>query len=702
MPQGTRRRSAASVLALGSLGLGSLTMVAGVAAAATPAAAATRTAPARAGAGARRAASSAQSGRKRVTIPGTHPSWAVAARRRGDVTTGEVHARVYLAARDDAGLSAAAIAESTPGNARYRHFLSPAAVQARFGSTPAQRAAVRAWLTGSGLTVTGRDDHLADGYLAVRGSVTAASRAFHVRFARYRTHGGHTARAPQRAASVPAAVAASVLDITGLSSAPQVMRPLDVPVGKLPPPGPNFWTAPPCGRYYTQKIARSKPRAYGRHQPWAVCGYRPRQIRRVYGVTASGMTGRGQTVAVVDAYASPTMPSDANTYARVVGDRPFAPGQYQQFLPGSFRHLARCSPQDWYGEQTLDIEAVHGMAPRARVRFVSAASCDDQDLAAALARVVNRHLASIVSNSFGDPTDVNAPFRPVYHLILRVAAAEGIAVMFSSGDDGYDSSAELPGSDKIQVEYPASDPFATAVGGTSLAIGRHRDYLFETSWGTILNPLASSGRRWQFPLPGPYPAQFDGGSGGGTSTVFRQPRYQRGVVPRRLSHRLPGGSISRRPMRVIPDVSAFADPATGFLVGQTVLQPNGKTFRFSLSRTGGTSLSSPAFAAIQADAQQAAGGPLGFANPAIYCRFGTRAYRDVTDRPLGRRRLAQVRPDYTDPTTRALPILYNLRTLGIDGRGAAALRATRGYDNATGVGSPRDYIKSFRKHRHRH
>ena len=103
------------------------------------------------------------------------------------------------------------------------------------------------------------------------------------------------------------------------------------------------------------------------------------------------------------------------------------------------------------------------------------------------------------------------------------------------------------------------------------------------------------------------------------STQYTQPGYQAGVVPTSLSESLPDGTTSSTPMRVIPDVSALADPSTGFLVGQTTLQPNGKTFAFSLSRIGGTSVACPTFAGIEADAQQAAGDSLGFANPAIYC-----------------------------------------------------------------------------------
>ena len=246
------------------------------------------------------------------------------------------------------------------------------------------------------------------------------------------------------------------------------------------------------------------------------------------------------------------------------------------------------------------------------------------------------------------------------------------------------------------MDWPPASPWVTAVGGTSLAIGKSDNYQFETSWGTLLDPLASGGKSWQYPPPGKYPAYYDGSSGGGTSTVFTQPSYQRGVVPGSLSHRLPDGTRSRVAMREVPDVSALADPSTGMLVGQTTLQPDGKTYAFSLSRIGGTSVSCPVFAGIEADAQQAAGHPLGFANPVIYARYGSAAYHDVTDTPFGPHvHLAQVRNNYTNGATRQGPLITYLRTLGIDGEGAAALHAVKGYDDATGVGSPARYIQSF-------
>jgi subtilase family serine protease len=629
----------------------------------------------------------------RATIAGTHPAWANASRRISPaaVTEGAVSARVYLAGQDPAGLTAYATAVSTPDNALYGQYLSPEEVNSRFGPTVAEVSAVKAWLAASGLTVTNVGDGVA-GYVEVNGSVQAAIQAFGVSFGTFLGPDNKADRAPEQEATVPASLANDVLSVSGLDTAAHYMRPFD----KLPPPGQNYWIAPPCSDFYGEKIAFKEPFAYGLPQPWTNCGYTPSQIRGAYHVTESKMTGKGQTVAIVDAYASPTMLSDANEYATVTGDQPFAPGQYTQHLARHFTDTSPdyCDAQSWYGEETLDVESVHGQAPDAKVVYVGAASCNDPDLADALARIVDHHLASIVSNSWGEPYDTATLLR-VFDRIFKAGAAEGIGFFFSSGDSGYESPDEDPGSDMLQVDFPDSNPFVTAVGGTSLAIGPDNIYVFETSWGTMLDPLASDGKSWQYTPPGLYPDYYDGSSGGGVSTEIRQPFYQEDVVPYNLATALPDGTISPVPMRVVPDVSALADPSTGFLVGETALQPDGVTYAFSLSRIGGTSVACPTFAGIEADAQQAAGHVLGFANPAIYRRYGTDAFHDVTDHPFGLAHLAEVRNNYTDPYNKIGPFVTYLRTLGIDGEGAAALPAVEGYDDATGVGSPDHYIQSF-------
>ena len=149
-------------------------------------------------------------------------------------------------------------------------------------------------------------------------------------------------------------------------------------------------------------------------------------------------------------------------------------------------------------------------------------------------------------------------------------------------------------------------------------------------------------------------------------------------MPLSLATKLPGGTRSRAPMRVVPDVSADANSSTGLVIGLGILR-RGK-YRFATIPVGGTSLACPTMAAIEADAQQAAGGPLGFADPAIYARYRTPAFRDVTDHPLGMAHPSVVVSAGGQGTF--------LEALNIDGEGRGALRAVRGYDDATGVGHP--------------
>ena len=649
-------------------------------------------------------------GPARSAIAGSHPSWATAQALVSDrLLTGKVTANVYLAPRNGAELDSIATAVSTPGNALYGKYLTNSQLLSEFAPTDAQAAAVEHWLTGSGMSVAKVVGGIG-GYVQATGSVKAAATAFGVTFGSYRLD-GKIVRAPEQAASAPAAVAADVLAVTGLDTAPAFMHPME----KLPPPPQNYFVAPTCSSYYGQKLAKvvagtktAIPAAYGRTQPWTNCGYTMSQIRGAYHVGSSGATGKGVTVAVVDAYAAPTMLKDANEYAKVTGDKGFRPGQYKQVLLGGnidyqFTAPNECDAAGWYGEEALDVEAVHGMAPDANVTYVGARSCEDIDLSTADAYIVNHHTADIVNNSWGAPYNTTTA-QPLYDFIFKAGAAEGIGFFFSSGDNGYEDPAyEDPGSSKIQVDFPTSSPWVTSVGGTSLAIGKNKNYEFETGWGTELDPLASSGQ-WAFNPPGTVARLqfwYDGSSGGGVSTAYTQPSYQKGVVPAALARDVPQGKATG-PMRVVPDVSALADPSTGMLVGETLYGTDKQPHKtaFYLSRIGGTSVASPIFSGIEADASQAAGHPLGFANPLIYsldkANKTTRAFNDVTDKPFGSRKLAEVRSNYTDPSNKVGPLVTYLRTLGYNGVGASKLSAVNGYDDATGVGSPDFYIQAVK------
>src|SRR5580704_12033290 len=148
-------------------------------------------------------AASAQSSPARMAIDGTHPGWATSSAR---VSAQAVTTGVYLAGQNQAGLAAYATAVSTPGNALYGHYLTPAQVAAEFGPTAGQVSAVQSWLTGADLTVTKVDDAIG-GYVEVQGSVQAAAKAFGVTFGTFKGPDKKADRAPAQAATAPASVA---------------------------------------------------------------------------------------------------------------------------------------------------------------------------------------------------------------------------------------------------------------------------------------------------------------------------------------------------------------------------------------------------------------------------------------------------------------------------------------------------------------
>jgi subtilase family serine protease len=606
----------------------------------------------------------------RAALAGTKPAWATAKADRGAAAdSARVTARVYLAGRDAAGLAAYAKAVSDPSSPLYGRYLSARQARARFGATPAQVAAVRSWLTSAGLKVTGVTRH----YVSVSGDVAAAEKAFGTQLHNF-AKGSRTYRAPARTASAPGSLKGAVLTVTGLDNAPHKARHED----QLPPPDAVFKNAGPFSSYYGSDIATTLPDAYGGKIPYAVQGYTGKQLRAAYG--AGTYTGKGVRVAITDAYASPTIAYDAATYAHKHGDGAYGSGQLHQVLPANYTKTEECGAAGWYGEETLDVEAVHAVAPAASITYVGAASCYDDDLLDSLGKVVDNHLADIVSNSWGDIEANQTPdLAAAYDQVFQLGAVEGIGFYFSSGDDGD----EVADTGTKQVDTPANSAWVTAVGGTSLAVGKGDRYLWETGWGTEKANLSADGTSWTG-----FPGAFTSGAGGGTSRTVAEPSYQKGVVPDALAtaHSAAGN-------RVVPDISAIADPNTGFKVGQTQTFPDGSQ-KYSEYRIGGTSLASPVIAAVQALAQQARGGkPIGFANPSIYAKYGSKVYHDVTDDPTGSG-LAVARVDYANSYDASQGLLTSVRTLGAD----SSLEAVRGYDDVTGVGTPANgYVESYRR-----
>ncbi|MFJ4922939.1 protease pro-enzyme activation domain-containing protein [Streptomyces sp. NPDC088725] len=606
----------------------------------------------------------------RDTLHGAKPLWATAKADKGSTPdSGQVTARVYLAGRDAAGLAQYAKEVSDPNSASYGAYLSAKQADARFGATKQQIAEVTAWLTSSGLKVTGSTRH----HLTVSGSTAAVEKAFSTQLHNY-TKGKSTYRAPSTTPSVPGSLHGAVLTVTGLDNAPHMVKHDET----LPPPDAVFRNAGPFSTYFGSKTDKSLPSAYGSKAPFAIKGYTGKELRSAYG--AKNFTGKGVTVAITDAYASPTIAQDGKKYAKRNGDKNYRAGQLSQVLPADYNSTEDCGASGWYGEETLDVEAVHAVAPDADITYVGAASCYDDDLLDSLSGIVDGHLADIVSNSWGDVEANQTPaLAAAYDQVFQLGAVEGIGFYFSSGDSGDN----VAGTGTKQVDVPANSAWVTAVGGTSLNVGKQGTYQWETGWGTLQAGLGAD-HNWTG-----FPGAYTSGAGGGTSAAVPQPYYQKGTVPDALAT-ANGGA----PMRVVPDISAVADPNTGFLVGQTQTLPDG-TLGYDEYRIGGTSLAAPVIAGVQALAQEAHHGlPIGFANPGIYQRYGTSAYHDVTDHPLGAGRdVAVVRNDFVNGFDNTDGIKTSLRTLGKD----SSLSSVVGYDNVTGVGSPAaGYVTSYR------
>ncbi len=608
-----------------------------------------------------------------VAVDGTVPQWLTAS-RSGARTLSKAAAadakkkldiRVYLAPKGgQAALEQAAAAVSDPSSSAYGQFLTTKEYRAAYEPTKASATTVTRWLKGKHLKVTGTEGHRR--FVTARGTVAQLDRAFGISLTRLK-HDGQDVIAPTTPALLPASVASSVLTVGGLDTTDARMTHSARPTATPPD---AFQNARPCSAFFGQVAAKYAddyatplPKFGGQTLSYAPCGYTGAQLRDVY-TPGTKLTGQGVTVAITDAYAWQLIAADASKYAAEHGDGAYAPGQLTQNLPSSYRLEDECDPSGWSGEETLDVEAVHALAPGANIRYYASRSCDDGDFGDTLARVVDENVAKIVTNSWGGPEEAETSDLVVaYNQVFLQGALQGITFMFSSGDDG-DS---LAATGLKQATSPAANPNVTAVGGTSTGIVPNPvanqpawTRSFDTGWGTVKDNLSANGKSWSS-------IGFTSGAGGGFSSLFNRPAYQKGVVP-----------SSAPPGRAFPDIAMLADPNTGFLIGQTQTFPD--YVHYGEYRIGGTSLASPLAAAMLALTIQNNGGrAFGALNPRLYASKGIAD--DVVKEPS---RPGVVRADYTKPTDSSSKVIYSVREFGRD----SSLWTDKGWDPVTGIGVP--------------
>jgi subtilase family serine protease len=568
-----------------------------------------------------------------------------------------------------AAAEAYAAAVSTRGSRLFEHYLTPAKYTAEFGATAAEVTSVESWLTSAGFTGVSADS--GHNYVQATAAVSRINAALKVQLRYYRASsavngGRYLLRANDRPITVPAAVAADLLGFSGLSNAaPKATYVKTVnPVTTTGPAKGGISFA--CSSWYLQHYARRLPEKQGTTSvPTVICGYSPSQVRAAYEYNRRNI-GKGVTVALVEVGLTPDMFQTLRDYAGVNRIETPSPRRYAELSLG--RGSACGDP--FNVEEQLDVEASYAMAPLANQLVVGGDSCNngfsgDQSVFDADTAILDgkdgRPLARIVSNSWetGDES-IPANQLTIEHAYLLRAAAEGVSMLFSAGDAS-------------GVASPSSDPYATAVGGTTIGIGRHDPRLFETGWSTGISSDVDN--KWIF-------QGEDGATGGGPSLLWAQPAYQRGVVPNWLAT-APGNRSGL--IRAVPDIGALADPFTGFAVGLLDISNSGKVIGYSEESVGGTSAAAPLVAGLVADAEQYQK-PFGFLNPALYQLAGTSALHDVT--PITSKTPTRYHGVACDAAMCGSLWLTTFDDENWSMAGYTGQVTRKGYDTMSGVGSP--------------
>jgi len=401
--------------------------------------------------------------------------------------------------------------------------------------------------------------------------------------------------------------------------------------------------------------------------PTVICGYTPQQLRAAYGYSPAN-DGRGVTVALVEVGLTPDMFETLQTYAGVNRIQPPSAERYSELSLGA----GSACGDPFNTEEQLDVESSYDLAPMARQLVVGGDACNNGDYGLQalydadtliLDGTDGHPLADVASNSWegGDET-IPVNLLGIEHDFLVKAAVEGVTMLFSSGDSS-------------GVAVPSSDPYATAVGATTLGIGRDDARLFETGWSTQMSGTANG--TW-------VPQGETGAAGGGPSLLWQQPAYARGVVPAGLAE-APGdrGGL----VRTVPDISAVGDPFTGMATGLLSFNAKGNVTGYFEESIGGTSLAAALVAGVVADAEQGAGS-FGFLNPALYQLAKTTpgAFNDAL--PLSPKTPAAYRGVACDQDTCGTLALATFDDQSWSMVGYTGQVTAPGYDTMTGLGTP--------------
>ncbi|MGN6118933.1 MAG: S53 family peptidase [Rhodanobacter sp.] len=541
-------------------------------------------------------------------------------------TDQSVTVSLMLRLRHEAELENYVRQTATPGSANFQKFLTTAQFAERYGATDAQIAKVQGYLSQHGLQGELLDSHLV---ISVRGTIGQFSQLFGTPVHNYVSRKtGQRFHRPARPLVMPVGLGDNVILASGLSNEWHY-----VPHHTSKLPVTNLRLANPP----TTLSAQARAAATGNPTATGVPGqYTVGDVANLYNINPlyrRGITGKGSTLAIVTL--ATFDPSDAEDYWTAIG-LDTKPNRITQV------HVDGGGGTNGADETTLDVQQAGGLAPQANIIVYDAPNAGS-GFVDAFARAVSDNRADSISASWGlgeifnfaalnvdgarntDTTDVGD--LRAYHQIFLEAAAQGQSMFAASGDSGaYDTVRALgtgdgPGefSAPLTVDAPASDPYITAAGGTTVPVK-----FVNSSGQVVLSIDQESVWGWDYLLPF-VPSRdyvFSVGGGGGVSVYWRQPMYQlftsgmeRSEKNQELTYndpatgpytylKLPGNFKGRN----LPDISLNADPETGYLL----------VFQGGLYSSGGTSFVAPQLNGITALLRQSTGHRIGLWNPHMY------------------------------------------------------------------------------------
>jgi len=388
-------------------------------------------------------------------------------------------------------------------------------------------------------------------------------------------------------------------------------------------PGP---AAPGTARCHAHVVvdASGKPLTTGTAVTPA--GYSPQNLRSAYGMANVAAFRSTPVIAIVDAYDYPNAASDLAVYRAQYGlpALPACPSTgpcFEKVNQVGSTPYPSADTSGWSQEAALDLDMASAMCPGCTLILVEANSADDGDLGTAANTAAVTMRANVVNNSYGGGESGTASYAGYYQ-------HPGVAFTASAGDNGYG------------VQFPASSPYVTAVGGTTLTEAGNARGWTETVWNDSYGATSS-----------------------GCSAVYPQQKWQSAV----LSSKQKAG-CSRR---IVADVSAVADPATGVAIyGPTRPNSDGKPNPSGWMVFGGTSAAAPLIAGIYAVNFGVTGNAPSYgSNP--YAHAGNAGdFNDVTSGTDGKRSSS------CGSSTSSTYYLCD---------------ATTGYDAPSGLGTPKGY-----------